>query len=158
MDLKNFSVSKRSLSHAAPQAGRHGSFYFMIFLLVAAMGFGIIIWANYEFSKEDQMQGENVQSVNRPVSKVRVQLEFSNTKRAFEGTASPALSVEGALKQVAAVADLNLRIKNGAVLAVGDKQSSETSGVWKLYINGENISDGLSQLVHGGDRIVLRYE
>ena len=25
-------------------------------------------------------------------------------------------------------------------------------------MTGENISDGLSQLVHGGDRIVLRYE
>ena len=89
---------------------------------------------------------------------MRIQIEFTDAKRAFEGPAGPGMNVAGALSLVSRIAGLELKIQQDKIALLGDGQSGDAGHAWELYINGVKVRNALSQLVADGDRILVRYE
>ena len=139
-----------------PTKGR--PLYFVYFILVALIAFAVIAWANFEFYQEtNSVSGVQAVVGARPMNRVRLQVEFDATKRAFEGPVAPGMNVASALTQIATDGYVNLRIKDGKLLALAGKTSG-SSGAWRVYLNGSPASAGLGEALHAGDRVVLRYE
>jgi len=137
---------------------KHRAIYWVIFLLVGAAGTLVLLFANYEYSKEEISYANDVPAASAKSKPVRIQIEFTDAKRAFEGPAGPGMNVAGALSLVSRIAGLELKIQQDKIALLGDAQSGDAGHAWELYINGVKVRNALSQLVADGDRILVRYE
>jgi len=137
---------------------QHRVLYWVIFLLVGTAGTLVLLFANYEYSKEEISFATNVPISSPKPKPARIQIEFLDIKRAFEGPVSPGMNVAGALSQVSRIAGLELKIQQDKIVLLGNAQSGVAGHSWELYINGAKVPNALSQLVTGGDRILVRYE
>lgn len=132
--------------------------YWVIFLLVGIVGTLVLLFANYEYAKEEISFANDAEVAASQPKPVHVQIEFKDTKRAFEGPAHPGVNVAGALLQISKVAGLELKIKQNKIALLGDAESGVAGRSWELYINGAKVPDALSQPITSGDRILVRYE
>lgn len=131
----------------------HRSWCFFAFILIGISAIALLYFADARFSQEY----EALQSVPQMSSKyVRIQIEFESEKRAFEGSAENNLTLQAALTEIADIASLPMALENNEIAAIGAVKNNGRG--WRVYRNDASLSNPLSYVLKGGDRITLRYE
>lgn len=140
---------------------RHHGWYWGVLFLVFFLGVASIFAINVNFA-DDYADSQSAPALVLKAESVivRVDVDFGDKKRAFEGEARSGMTVASAISEIADLAGLTFTIKQGAIAGLGGKNSRVSSGPrWEVYLNGTAVKkDALAKPLQGGDKVVLRYE
>lgn len=135
----------------------HRAWCFFTFLFVGVAAIGVLFFADAEFGKEYQaLQSAPEIKSKQETSLVRIQIEFGDEKRAFEGRAGNGLTLGAALSEISGISGLDLATSENGIAAIGTVKNDEKE--WRVYKNDKPLPAPLSYTLRGGDRIMLRYE
>ncbi|MBI2054578.1 MAG: hypothetical protein HYT39_00550 [Candidatus Sungbacteria bacterium] len=139
---------------------RHHGWYWGVLFLVFFLGVASIFAVNVNFANDYARSQSALALVPKAESViVRVDIDFGDKKRAFEGEARSGMTVASAVSEIADLAGLTFTIRQGAIAGLGGKNSKISGPRWTIYFNRVAIDkDALTKPLKGGDRLVLRYE
>ena len=136
---------------------QHHHSHWVILGVVAVLGILALFAANAKFFREYQSEQATFLSVPKEQSvTVRVAVDTGTTVRAFEG-APRGMTIAAALKDIAGLTATPISFQNGTLkefLGVANTSSRR----WTVFQNGVEVHNLTAAYLHGGDRILARYQ